>query len=92
MLIVSYDISVTKIRTKFAKFLKQYGRRLQYSVREIDQSPRVRELILAEIEHNFMKKFANTDSVLLFPVCEWCQSKTVRYGYSITEEDDVVIV
>lgn len=92
MLIISYDISANKVRNQFATFLKRYGRRLQYSVREIDQSPRYKDLIIAEIEHVFMKKFSGSDSVLIFPVCEWCQGKTIRYGYTIQEEEDVLII
>ena len=32
MLLISYDISNDKIRTKFSKFLSKFGFRLQYSV------------------------------------------------------------
>ncbi|WP_108977929.1 CRISPR-associated endonuclease Cas2 [Leptospira ryugenii] len=32
MLLISYDISDTKLRTKFAKYLKKYGERQQYSL------------------------------------------------------------
>ena len=35
MLLISYDISNDKIRTKFAKYLSKFGFRLQYSVFEI---------------------------------------------------------
>lgn len=35
MIIVSYDISNDKVRSKFSKFLLEYGDRLQYSVYEI---------------------------------------------------------
>ena len=35
MLIISYDISETKVRTKFSKFLQKFGRRIQLSVFEI---------------------------------------------------------
>ncbi len=33
MIIVSYDISDNKVRARFAKFLMQYGDRLQYSAK-----------------------------------------------------------
>jgi len=55
MFIVSYDIENDKTRTKFSKLLKQYGRRLQYSVFEIKNSARVLENIKSEIEHRFKK-------------------------------------
>ena len=38
MLLISYDISNDKVRTKFAKYLSKYGFRLQYSVFEITNS------------------------------------------------------
>jgi CRISPR-associated protein Cas2 len=41
MLIVSYDISNDKIRTRFAKFLSKFGYRLQYSIFEIKNSKRI---------------------------------------------------
>ncbi|MCQ4775514.1 CRISPR-associated endonuclease Cas2 [Lacrimispora saccharolytica] len=41
MIIVSYDISDDKLRAKFAKYLSRFGNRIQYSVFEIDNSPRI---------------------------------------------------
>ena len=41
MILVSYDISNDKVRTKFAKFLSKFGFRLQYSVFEIHNSEAV---------------------------------------------------
>ena len=38
MIIISYDIADNKLRTKFSKFIKKYGHRIQYSVFEIDNS------------------------------------------------------
>ena len=59
MLLVSYDISDDKLRTKFAKFLKKFGYRLQYSVFQVTNSQRVLENITAEINNTFGKKFGN---------------------------------
>lgn len=41
MIVVSYDISDDKLRTKFSKYLSKFGHRLQYSVFEIDNSTRI---------------------------------------------------
>ena len=57
MLLISYDIANDKIRTKFAKFIKKYGRRIQYSVYEIFNSDRVIGNIMAEIEASFEPYF-----------------------------------
>lgn len=91
MFFVSYDFTDDKIRTKFSKFLEKFGRRVQYSIFEIDNSQRVLTNILKEVELVYKKKFKNTDSILIFPVCEGCQKKTIRYGYAVNEEKDVLI-
>ena len=88
MLIVSYDISSNKVRTKFRKFLKQYGRRLQFSVYEINNSERILNNVIIEIEENFKKKFTKSDSVFIF---DTKKDKIHRYGYSLNEESDFLI-
>jgi len=90
MFVVSYDFSNDKVRTKFAKFLKKYGRRLQYSVREIKNSDRILNIILVEIERIFEKSIEMTDSVIIIRICEWCEKKIVRYGYSVSEEEELI--
>ncbi len=49
MFLVVYDIADDKLRTRFSKYLSQYGRRLQYSVFEIANSDRVLGNILSLI-------------------------------------------
>lgn len=90
MIIVSYDFAENKVRAKFAKFLKQYGEKIQYSVYRIKNSPRILNIILAEIEHKYKKKFKNTDSILIFRICNSCMDKIVRYGSAKHEESEVV--
>ena len=41
MTLISYDISNDKLRTKFSKYIRKYGPRIQYSVYEIDNTPRI---------------------------------------------------
>jgi len=57
MIIVSYDISDDKLRTRFAKFLSKHGFRLQYSIFQIKNSKRVLSLVSSEIKNKFEKKF-----------------------------------
>ena len=57
MILVSYDISNDKVRTKFAKFLSKFGFRLQYSVFEIHNSEAVLSNIENEIQNVYMKAF-----------------------------------
>ena len=59
MVVVSYDISNDKLRTKFAKYLSRFGHRLQYSVFEIDNSPRIIDNIITDIKNKFEKKHAD---------------------------------
>ena len=92
MYIVSYDISNNKLRTKFSKFLKKYGRRLQYSVFEIKNSPRILKLILGEIESKFAKKFEATDSVLIFSITPLCAPSIYRFWSAVEEEKELILV
>ena len=88
MLIVSYDISDTKVRTKLSKFLKKYGRRLQYSVYEIKNSNRILKNVVAEIKKNFEKEFTKADSVFIFNINN---KEILRFGYAKNEEEDLLI-
>jgi len=92
MLIVSYDISNDKLRTKFAKLLSEHGRRLQYSVFEIKHAERILNLLLVTIEKKFAKQFDITDSIVIFQVCEACRKKAIRYGYAVHEEEELVFL
>jgi len=90
MLIVSYDFTDNFIRARFSKFLKKYGRKIQYSVYEIKNSQRVLQNILDEIKLNYKKGFTGADSILIFQVCEGCKKKVVRYGYAANEDKEII--
>lgn len=90
MLIVSYDISDNRLRTKFSKFLSRFGYRLQYSVFKVKNSQRIRDNIIAEVEGKYSGKFSETDSIILFSMSKQC--KTRCYGYAANEEKDLIIV
>lgn len=91
MLIVAYDFQKDKTRTRFAKFLDKFGRRIQYSIFEVKHSQRVLRNVQTEVELKYKKNFKNTDSVMVIPICEGCQKKIMRYGYSENEEKDVIV-
>lgn len=84
MIIISYDISDDKKRAKFSKYLSRFGHRIQYSVFEIDNSERILNNIMADIEGRFMKQFGQADSVYVFNLSSSCKIK--RYGYAQNEE------
>ena len=90
MLLVTYDFRNDKIRTKFSKFLKKFGRRIQYSVFEIENSTRILKNIQSEIELKYKPYFSSVDSVLIFSVCNGCIKKVGRFGSHVNEEKDVI--
>lgn len=90
MIIVSYDISNDKLRTRFSKFLLKYGFRLQYSIFQIRNSKRILSLVSSEIKNKFEKRFSQTDSVIIFNLSEQC--KITRYGYAKNDEEDLIII
>ena len=90
MLIVSYDISDTKLRTKFSQFLSQYGYRLQLSVFKIKNSDRMLDIILSSIEADFASKFSESDSVIVFRLSKQCKQFT--YGYAGHMDDDLIFI
>ena len=86
MVLVSYDISNDKLRTKFSKF----GYRLQYSVFKIENSEHILTNIVEEIVNNFSKKFSQSDSVYIFKLSSSCE--VIKYGYAKNEDEDVMII
>ena len=88
MLVVSYDISDNKLRTKFAKMLtKTGGVRLQYSVFEINNTKRIQDLLHLKIENEFKKRFDGSDSIFIF---ETELRTAVKYGNAIHRDQDLV--
>jgi CRISPR-associated protein Cas2 len=90
MILISYDIADTKLRTRFSRYIKKFGHRIQYSVYEIDNGPRTLKSIMSDIENTWEKKFGEEDSVLIFNLSKMCEIK--RYGYAKHDESDLLIV
>ena len=89
MYLILYDIESDKLRTRFSKFLEKYGRRLQYSVFEIQNSARVLDNIRADIVNKFESRFVQGDSVLIYSIPDaLCVG---RFGYPVNEESDLVV-
>lgn len=91
MFIVTYDFASDRRRTKFSNFLKQFGRRIQYSVFEIRNSKRVLNNIQTEVEAVYEPHFTKEDGILILSLCESCKKKVKRYGYASNEEEEVVV-
>lgn len=90
MILVSYDISDDKLRTKFAKYLSKYGYRLQYSLFQIKNSKRILSLVSSEIKNSFEKKFSQSDSVMIFELSQTC--KITKYGYAKNDDETLIII
>ena len=90
MLIVSYDISDDKVRTKFAKYLQRFGRRLQLSVFELENSRRILKNVLIENENRYKPLFTGADSILIFDLTS--SNAVYRYGYAVNEEKEILFL
>lgn len=87
MLVISYDISDTKLRDRFAKMLTKNGAiRLQYSVYEVNNTDRILENLMIKIDQ-FATKFDSADSVVVFDVSG---VKLKKYGNAIHRDADIV--
>lgn len=76
-LVVSYDIVDDKKRAKIANILKDYGRRVQYSVFECELSKKVlRKMVKELLEHVELEK----DSIRLYGLCRGCKDNIEAYG------------
>ena len=88
MLVVSYDISEDKLRTKFSKMLEKNGAvRLQYSVYEINNTKRILDIVKLQIEKKFSKLFGGGDSVIILDVND---AATKKYGNAIHRDQEIV--
>ena len=90
MIVISYDISDDKLRTKFSKYLQRFGYRIQYSVFRIDNSKRILNNIISDLENNFSKKFDEEDTVYIFCLSPNCE--IIRYGYAKHDEEDIIFI
>lgn len=87
-LVVAYDITSNRRRTRVAHFLKDYGYRVNYSVFEC-RIPRSRypELRAGLNQRIHPKK----DRVLLYELCVTCQGKQDVLGDIFLPHDPAVI-
>ena len=90
MVLISYDISDDKKRARFNKYIQKFGSRLQYSVYQIDNSDRILNNIMDDINNRFQKSFDENDSVYIFKMND--SSEVIRYGYCAHDDADLLIV
>ena len=84
MIIVSYDISNTKLRTRFSKMLlKNGGIRLH----EFNNTKRILDILKVKVETIFAKEFDGGDSIFIF---ETDMKTAVKYGNAIHRDTDIL--
>ena len=74
--ILCYDIPDDKRRTKLANLLEGYGERRQYSVFECH----LKETQFASLWEKIAHLIKQDDSVLCYPLCKNCQTRTRSLG------------
>jgi CRISPR-associated protein Cas2 len=75
--LVSYDISEDKRRTKIHDILKSYGQRVQYSVFECNLT----QTQYTKLRNRLSKLINNeTDNIRFYFLCACCQGKIERIG------------
>ncbi len=89
-LVIVYDISNDKRRTKLHKLLKNYGSPVQYSVFEVILSMEEIKQMKKEVQKLLRPK---TDHLRYYSICKTCKQKTEIIGrFEVIEEQDVIVV
>ena len=91
LVIVSYDIVDTKMRTKLAKKLLNYGKRVQFSVFECKlDNIKLKEMKNAALPFIDKKK----DSLRIYKICELCAHNIDSIGIKkgIEDDEDTIVI
>lgn len=89
MLVISYDIADDLTRSRFNRMLlKQGAIRLQYSVYEMENSKRIIDNLLLQIQH-FARQFTKDDSIIVFDVDK---KDLIKFGSAIHLDQDFVFI
>lgn len=84
--VISYDISEDKRRTKIHKILKSYGQRMQFSVFECDLT----DTQYAKLRSRLGKLIKNDeDSIRFYFLCTCCQGKVERIGGEAPRDETI---
>jgi len=82
--VVSYDIVDNRKRNKIAEILKDYGKRVQYSVFECNLDKKYINKIIEELMPFIDEE---VDSLKIYYLCEGCLEKIQTYGKKVAIED-----
>lgn len=88
--LISYDISDDRTRTRLAKRLKDFGSRAQYSVFEAEVTPEE----LVKLRRTLARvRLQERDSIRLYKLCKGCRENVQVWGSGeVAEDPDYVIV
>lgn len=75
--VISYDVSDDDRRRRVSEALKDYGRRVQYSVFECEMDDKGLKELLARIDFEFDFR---TDSCRLYRLCQSCAAEVRILG------------
>lgn len=78
MYVVSYDISNDKVRTKIAKELENFGRRVQYSVFECRISEKQFEQLYGKL--TVLMQEEKEGNVRIYKLCGKCERDVITIG------------
>jgi CRISPR-associated protein Cas2 len=84
--VISYDISEDKRRTKIHKILKSYGQWMQFSVFECDLT----DTQYAKLRSRLRKLIKDDrDSIRFYFLCACCQGKVERIGGEAIRDETI---
>jgi CRISPR-associated protein Cas2 len=84
--VISYDISEDKRRTKIHKILKSYGQWMQFSVFECDLT----DTQYAKLRSRLRKLIDDEqDSIRFYFLCACCQGKVERIGGEVIRDETI---
>jgi CRISPR-associated protein Cas2 len=87
--VITYDISEDKRRTKIHKVLKSYGQWMQFSVFECDLT----ETQYARLRLRLSKLIKpDQDSIRFYFLCACCKDKVERIGGEQVRDDSIFFV
>lgn len=84
-MIVAYDIADPRRLNRVARVMKDYGRRVQKSIFEVEAS----EVAFAEMRRRAERVMdLEEDGVKFFPLCERCADTLVSIGVAVFSPDE----
>lgn len=75
--LISYDISDNRRRAKVARYLLDFGQRVQYSVFEVSEKKQTIEEIFAHLQTLILPE---SDSIRIYILCRSCQDEIKSLG------------